>query len=108
MRALHGLLFAYMGPPKHMPPLPVYDTFTGPPGNRLAPFSLEYPCNWLQVIENAADPIHNAYLHAIVSGLQFSAAFREFPFSISSRRRKASCRWPRARSTTSSSPARVT
>ncbi|MFN0299787.1 MAG: Rieske 2Fe-2S domain-containing protein [Burkholderiales bacterium] len=79
VRALHGLLFAYMGPPEHLPHLPVYDTFTGPPGNRLAPFSLEYPCNWLQVIENAADPIHNAFLHAIVSGLQFSAAFRELP-----------------------------
>ncbi len=79
VRELYGLLFAYMGPPEHMPPPPELDTFTYPPGNQLANFSLDYPCNWLQVVENAADPIHNAYLHAIVSGLQFSAAFREQP-----------------------------
>jgi hypothetical protein len=37
------------------------------------------PCNWLQIVENACDPIHNAYLHAIVSGEQFSAAFKVLP-----------------------------
>ncbi|MFM9888174.1 MAG: Rieske 2Fe-2S domain-containing protein [Burkholderiales bacterium] len=79
VRESHGLLFAYLGPPEHTPELPVYDTFTHPAGSRLANFRLEYPCNWLQVVENAADPIHNAYLHAIVSGLQFSAAFRALP-----------------------------
>jgi hypothetical protein len=38
-----------------------------------------YPCNWVQIVENAADPIHNAYLHAIVSGQQFSPAFAVLP-----------------------------
>lgn len=79
VRESHGLLFAYMGAPEHTPELPVYDSYTHPVGSRLANFRLEYPCNWLQVVENAADPIHNAYLHAIVSGLQFSAAFRALP-----------------------------
>jgi hypothetical protein len=37
------------------------------------------PCNWLQVVENACDPIHNAYLHAISSGAQFSPAFAVLP-----------------------------
>ena len=43
------------------------------------PYKLFVPCNWLQVHENAADPIHTAYLHAIVSGIQFSPAFGALP-----------------------------
>jgi hypothetical protein len=39
---------------------------------------MHFPCNWLQIVENAADPIHNAYLHAIVSQ-QFSAGFNVLP-----------------------------
>jgi nitrite reductase/ring-hydroxylating ferredoxin subunit len=79
VRELHGLLFAYMGPPELMPELPVYDTFTHPQGNRLVPFNMRLPCNWLQIVENGADPIHNAFLHAIVSGEQFSPAFKVLP-----------------------------
>ena len=37
------------------------------------------PCNWLQAHENGADPIYAAYLHAIVSGVQFSPAFAALP-----------------------------
>ena len=40
---------------------------------------MRLPCNWLQIVENAADPIHNAFLHAIVSGQQFSPAFNVLP-----------------------------
>jgi nitrite reductase/ring-hydroxylating ferredoxin subunit len=79
VRESQGLLFAYMGPPEHMPELPVYDTVGHPAGNSLAPIRMNLPCNWLQIIENAADPIHNAFLHAIVSGQQFSVAFRVLP-----------------------------
>jgi hypothetical protein len=67
-----------MGPPESVPPLPLYDTYSTP-GNVPAPFRMEVPCNWLQVVENAADPIHNAFLHAIVSGQQFSPAFKVMP-----------------------------
>lgn len=74
----HGLLFAYMGPPDSRPEFPIYDTFVNPEGNRLVPSQREFPCNWLQIVENAADPIHNHYLHAIVSQ-QFSTAFNEDP-----------------------------
>ena len=35
-------------------------------------------CNWVQIVENACDPIHNAFLHAIV-GQQFSPAFNTMP-----------------------------
>jgi nitrite reductase/ring-hydroxylating ferredoxin subunit len=74
----YGLIFAYMGPPHLKPDLPVYDTFNYPPDTKLAPFSADQPCNWLQIVENAADPIHTAYLHAIVSQ-QFSRAFAVQP-----------------------------
>jgi nitrite reductase/ring-hydroxylating ferredoxin subunit len=71
----HGLIFAYMGPPEHKPVFPELDTFAHPGDNELIPIKMRLPCNWLQVVENACDPIHNAYLHAIVSGYQFSPAF---------------------------------
>ncbi len=43
------------------------------------PYRLNWDCNWLQIQENAADPIHTSYLHAIVAGQQFSPAFAELP-----------------------------
>lgn len=78
VREEFGLLFAYMGPPELEPAFPVYDTCVLP-GNTMAPFKLSVPCNWVQIVENAADPIHNAFLHAIVSGQQFSPAFKVMP-----------------------------
>jgi nitrite reductase/ring-hydroxylating ferredoxin subunit len=79
VREAHGLIFAYMGPPESMPAFPNYDTFSHPDDNALYPIKMTIPCNWLQIVENACDPIHNAYLHAIVSGQQFSAAFKVLP-----------------------------
>ncbi len=76
---MQGLLFAYMGPPEATPEFPVYDSFEHPEDNRLAAFKMHLPCNWLRIIENGADPIHNAFLHAIVSGQQFSPAFKVLP-----------------------------
>jgi nitrite reductase/ring-hydroxylating ferredoxin subunit len=76
---ISGLVFAYMGPPEHMPTFPEYDTFKHPGDNELVPVKIRIPCNWVQIVENACDPIHNAYLHAIVSGQQFSAAFSTLP-----------------------------
>ena len=32
-------------------------------------------CNWLQIMENAMDPVHTAFLHTIVSGAQFTEQF---------------------------------
>ncbi len=80
VREQHGLVFAYMGPPEAVPELPVYDTFCYP-GTTVAPFKMTVPCNWLQIVENAADPIHNAFLHAIMSesGEQFGEAFKVLP-----------------------------
>jgi nitrite reductase/ring-hydroxylating ferredoxin subunit len=56
----NGIVFAYIGPPDQQPPFPVYDSFIRP-GYRLLPGrKYVYPCNWLQIIENAMDPVHTA------------------------------------------------
>jgi phenylpropionate dioxygenase-like ring-hydroxylating dioxygenase large terminal subunit len=75
----HGIVFAYMGPPDQQPPFPVYDSFARP-GYRLIPGrKYFYPCNWLQIMENAMDPVHTAFLHTIVSGSQFTDQFGVVP-----------------------------
>jgi phenylpropionate dioxygenase-like ring-hydroxylating dioxygenase large terminal subunit len=75
----NGIVFAYMGPPDQQPPFPVYDNFTRR-GYRLMPGrKYFYPCNWLQIMENAMDPVHTAFLHTIVSGSQFTDQFGVVP-----------------------------
>jgi phenylpropionate dioxygenase-like ring-hydroxylating dioxygenase large terminal subunit len=70
-----GLVFAYMGPPELRPAFPVYDTFALP-GFELHPAAgFVLPCNWLQVKDNAMDPVHTSFLHALSSGYHFTAAF---------------------------------
>ncbi len=75
----HGLVFAYMGPPDQVPEFPVYDTLVWPQPNKLVPYKIPTPSNWLQMHENAADPVHTAYLHTIVSGVQFTPSFGALP-----------------------------
>ena len=79
-----GLVFAYMGPPDKLPPMPKYDTLTvdGEPGYRkwdVEGGKFLLPCNWLQVKENSMDPIHTAFLHTIISGAQFTQQFGVLP-----------------------------
>ena len=75
----HGIVFAYLGPPDQQTPLPVYDSFVRP-GYRLIPGQKYfYPCNWLQIMENAMDPAHTAFLHTIVSGAVFTDEFGVLP-----------------------------
>jgi phenylpropionate dioxygenase-like ring-hydroxylating dioxygenase large terminal subunit len=75
----NGIVFAYMGPPEQRPPFPMYDSFVRP-GYRLIPGKKYfYPCNWLQIMENAMDPAHTAFLHTIVSGSQFTNEFGVLP-----------------------------
>ena len=74
-----GILFAYLGPPAQQPPFPLYDSFIRP-GYRLMPGrQYWYPCNWLQILENAMDPVHTAFLHTIVTGAQFTEEFGKVP-----------------------------
>ena len=75
----HGIVFAYMGPPDQQPPFPIYDAFIQP-GFRVIPGQKYlYPCNWLQIMENAMDPAHTAFLHTIVSGAVFTDEFGVMP-----------------------------
>lgn len=75
----NGTVFAFLGPPEAVPPFPMLDSyerqgFTLSPGR-----SYIYPCNWLQILENAVDPSHTAFLHTIVSGSQFTDEFGVLP-----------------------------
>jgi nitrite reductase/ring-hydroxylating ferredoxin subunit len=79
VREEHGLIFAYLGPPEVKPDFPTYDCYGYPDGNMLRPLKMELPCNWLQVHENACDPAHTTYLHALVSNAQFERTFRALP-----------------------------
>ena len=69
-----GLVFAYMGPPDKQPPFPVYDVFDRP-GFRLEVGTKNVKhCNWLQIMDNVVDPVHESFLHARVSNVQFTDA----------------------------------
>lgn len=70
-----GLVFAYMGPPEHRPVFPMYDTFDVSGLSLHAAAEFELPCNWLQVKDNAMDPVHTSFLHALSSGYHFTEAF---------------------------------
>ena len=73
-----GLVFAYMGPPELKPAFPVYDTCELP-NNDMVPYTVENPCNWLQVQEQPMDPIHSMFLHTRATGTQFADAWGELP-----------------------------
>ena len=76
----NGLVFAYMGPLEKMPEFPKFDLYETPgyhlePGNHLMQTELgkvpnPKPCNWLQIVDNALDPVHEEFLHATFSGPQ--------------------------------------
>ena len=73
-----GLIFAYLGKPSEKPEFPIFDTFELE-DNKLVPYAITQPCNWLQVQENAMDPIHAVYLHALVGNVQLSDTWGEVP-----------------------------
>jgi 5,5'-dehydrodivanillate O-demethylase oxygenase subunit len=56
-----GLIFAYMGP-LPAPLLPRWDVFVEKNAIRQVGLSV-IPCNWLQIVENALDPVHVEWLH---------------------------------------------
>jgi len=72
-----GIVFAYMGPPVHKPPFPRYDMYQLPGMKLVHGPRLPFPCNWVQVKENAMDPAHTAILHAWEG--MFAAEFGKFP-----------------------------
>lgn len=60
VRELHGLLWAYLGPPP-VPTLCDWDFFYTRGYRYVRCFEL--PCNWLQCQENSIDPVHFEWLH---------------------------------------------
>jgi nitrite reductase/ring-hydroxylating ferredoxin subunit len=58
----HGLVFAYLGPPRGKPDFPVLDTFEEP-NTQIKPYSIWHPCNYLQVMDNLPDFFHTCILH---------------------------------------------
>ena len=68
-----GLVFAYMGPPDKKPLLPRYDILEDEDAEYLTYRNFSRgeiaACNWLQLQENAADPVHTYILHGWNPGL---------------------------------------
>jgi 5,5'-dehydrodivanillate O-demethylase len=58
---LAGLLFAYLGP-LPAPLIPRYDALVAPAAIRMVG-TATIRCNWLQIMENSADPVHTEWLH---------------------------------------------
>ena len=75
-----GLVFVYMGPLDRKPLLPRYDILEEDSAKYIAYRNYSRgevaACNWLQLQENAADPVHTYILHGWNPGLfEFSEAF---------------------------------
>ncbi len=68
-----GLVFAYMGPLDKKPLLPLYDILEDEDAAYLTYRNYSRgemaACNWLQLQENAADPVHTYILHGWNPGL---------------------------------------
>lgn len=81
VKEFKGIIFAYMGPPGDRPDFPLLDTYNDYHGENteMVPYSLHYPCNWLQIAENTQDPIHSCFLHTSVSGTQFDDSWGVIP-----------------------------
>ncbi len=82
-REFGGLVFAYMGPPGTAPLFPRFDILEQPDTTLVAYRNLSRgavaPCNWLQIQENAMDPVHTAFLHSNISGTQFTEIYATLP-----------------------------
>ena len=74
-----GLVFAYMGPPDKRPVFPNFDTYHMAAYQSEAHEPIAWPCNWLQVMENAEDPVHFQFLHSLPGNLGFSEEFSQAP-----------------------------
>ena len=82
-REFGGLVFAYMGPPGKEPVFPRFDILERP-GWRLFAYrnmsrGAVAECNWLQIQENAMDPVHTAFLHSTISSRQFTDIYATLP-----------------------------
>jgi 5,5'-dehydrodivanillate O-demethylase len=65
---LGGLIFAYLGPAP-VPLVPRWDILVREDLDKVVEIH-RLPCNWLQCMDNAADPVHFEYLHAAYGNYQ--------------------------------------
>ena len=68
VRELGGLIFAYLGP-EPVPLVPRWDVLVREDVDIVIEIH-RLPCNWLQCMENAADPLHFEFLHAAFGNYQ--------------------------------------
>lgn len=82
-REYGGLVFAYMGPPDREPAFPCFDVLDRPGWSLFAYRNMSRgavaECNWLQIQENAMDPVHTAFLHSTISSRQFTDIYATLP-----------------------------
>jgi phthalate 4,5-dioxygenase oxygenase subunit len=57
-----GLVWTYMGPPEHKPPMPDYELTRAPATHRYVSKTYE-SCNWLQALEGGLDTSHSSFAH---------------------------------------------
>ncbi len=57
-----GVLWTYMGPPEHKPPLPEHEWAMMPPAHRFVSKRVQ-ECNYLQAMEGGIDSSHVSFLH---------------------------------------------
>jgi phthalate 4,5-dioxygenase oxygenase subunit len=57
-----AVLWTYMGPPEHQPPLPEFEFATVPENQSYMSKRLQ-ECNWLQALEGGIDSSHVSWLH---------------------------------------------
>jgi 5,5'-dehydrodivanillate O-demethylase len=100
VQEMAGLVFAYLGP-LPAPLITKLDGYVADPAIRLIGKAV-IPCNWLQIQENSADPVHSEWLHGhfaefvaekegkklAFSGHHLKIAFDEKPYGIIKRRLK--------------------
>lgn len=74
-----GLVFAYMGPPELRPQFPKFDILANESMTLTAYRNISRgniaECNWLQIQENAMDPVHTAFLHQSIGVSHFTDLF---------------------------------
>jgi phthalate 4,5-dioxygenase oxygenase subunit len=58
-----GIIWIYMGPPQHQPPLPEWEFATVPITQSFVSKRLQ-ECNWLQAMEGGIDSSHVSFLHS--------------------------------------------
>jgi phenylpropionate dioxygenase-like ring-hydroxylating dioxygenase large terminal subunit len=57
-----GLVWTYMGPREHQPPVPDYEFTRAPATHRYVSKTYE-DCNWLQALEGGLDTSHSSFAH---------------------------------------------